>query len=162
MDELELKNFLIKMVQVYGTTWNEHETYVRTQSDAQEEEMKAKFANDVDKFAWQKVKPPVDWFDEFTKLLAPLFDKYVTEKKRVYGGSVRRSFGFPSKFNGIENPIETNVELKNKNRAEVYFKTETKFKDEYLFVLLRKSDEWRIDSYKGRRYGNEKWDNQIL
>ena len=161
MEELELKNSLIKMVQVYGTTWNEHETYVLTQSKAQKE-ARPTFDNDTDKFAWLKENPQVDWFDEFSKLVAPLFDKYVTEKKRVYGGRVQRSFGFPSQFNGIENPIETSVELKNKNRAEVYFKTETKFKDEYLFVLLRKSNEWRIDSYKGRRYGGEKWDNKIL
>ena len=161
MEELELKNSLIEMVQVYGTTWNEHETYVRTQSEAQDE-LRPMFDNDVDKFAWLKENPQINWFDEFRKLLTPLFDKYVTEKKRVYGGRNVGSFGFPSKFNGIENPIEASVEFKNKNRAEVYFKTETKFKDEYIFVLLRKFDEWRIDSYKGCRYGNGKWDNKIL
>lgn len=36
-------------------------------------------------------------------------------------------------------------------------KTNTHFEDEYLFIVLKKADEWRIDSYKNRRYGNEKW-----
>ena len=48
-----------------------------------------------------------------------MFDEYCTDKKRVYGGKNIRSFGFPVKFHGIENPTETDVILKNKNRAEV-------------------------------------------
>jgi hypothetical protein len=80
----------------------------------------------------------------------------------VYGGKNTHSFGWPVNFNGMDNPIETDVVFKNKNRAEIYFKTETKFNDEYLFIVLKKNNEWRIDSYKGRRYGEEKWDNKIL
>lgn len=66
------------------------------------------------------------------------------------------------KFNGVEDSVETSVELKNKNRAEVYIKTKTNFDDEYLFVLLRKADEWKIDSYKNKRYRSEKWQNKLL
>ncbi|EAH0358306.1 hypothetical protein D3H00_13905, partial [Listeria monocytogenes] len=46
--------------------------------------------------------------------------------------------------------------------AEVYIKTKTNFDDEYLFVLLRKADEWKIDSYKNKRYRSEKWQNKLL
>ncbi|MEJ6519136.1 hypothetical protein PQI64_05270 [Shewanella bicestrii] len=41
-------------------------------------------------------------------------------------------------------------------------KTNTHFEDEYLFIVLKKADEWCIDSYQNRRYGNEKWSAQIL
>ncbi|MFV0594124.1 NTF2 fold immunity protein [Shewanella sp.] len=87
----------------------------------------------------------------------PLFDGFCTDKPRVYGGKVRNCFGFPSKFNGCDHPLELQVSFKNKNRAEIYIKTNTPFEDEYLFIVLKKADEWRIDSYKNRRYGNEKW-----
>ena len=152
---------LIKKVQEFGTKWNEYENYVLTQSDIQKKS-RPTFENNEEKFAWLKENPQTNWFDEFSKLIAPLFDTYCTDKKRVYGGKEHRSIGFPSKYDGIENSVATSIEFKNKNRVEIYFRTETKFKDEYLFVLLRKADEWKIDSYKGRRYGKEKWDNQIL
>lgn len=161
MDEQALKEQLIETAQAFGSKWNEHEAYVLAQSKAQKE-ARPQFASDEEKFAWLKANPQTDWFEEFSKLVTPLFDAYCTDKQRVYGGKNPGTFGFPQKFNGIETPVDTSVAFKNKNRAEVYFKTETKFKDEYLFVMLRKANQWRIDSYKGRRYGSEKWDNKIL
>ena len=161
MEKRELKESLLEMVQTFGTKWNEHEDYVRTQSALQDKACPT-FENDAEKFAWLKANPQTNWFEELRKLISPLFDAYCTDKNRVYGGKNVRRISFPTRYNGIENPVETGVELKNKNRAEVYIKTETKFKDEYLFIVLCKAEQWRIDSYKGRRYGDEKWDNQIL
>jgi hypothetical protein len=160
MTEQELKNYLINFVQEFATKRNTYEKYVREQDEAQGPF--PYFDSDAERLTWLKEHPQIDWFDEFRKLLEPLYETYVTNKQRVYGGPKGYSFGFPPKFDGIENPVEANVELKNKNRAEVYFKTETDFEDEYLFVMLRKADEWKIDSYKVRMYGEEKWDNKIL
>ncbi|GHT22415.1 hypothetical protein FACS189430_04160 [Bacteroidia bacterium] len=159
--ESEHKETLIQFVQEYATKRNEIEDYVREQSKKQDESRPV-FTNNEEKWAWLKANPQTNWFEKFSELLAPIFDTHCTDKNRVYGGKNTHSFGFPVKFNGIDKPIETDVIFKNKNRAEVYFKTETKFTDEYLFIVLRKNNEWRIDSYKGRRYGNEKWDNKIL
>lgn len=161
MNEQQLKEYLVKLAQEYGSKWNEYEDSVREQSEAEMAAM-PEFADAEEQFAWFKENKPTDWHEELSKWVGPLFDRYCTDKKRVYGGKNVRSFGFPAKFNGIGSPVETSVDLKNKNRAEVYFKTKTAFQDEYLFVLLRKAGQWKIDSYKGRRFGDEKWDNRIL
>lgn len=140
-----------------ASKWNVIEDNIYQQYEQEEAEIKNKAIGDEFHYAKR-----TDWIDQFLNLISPLFDEYCTAKDRVYGGKNRQNFGFPVKFNGIEKPIETKVELKNKNRAEVFIKTETLFNDEYLFVLLRKSDVWKIDNYKNRRYGNEKWNAQIL
>jgi len=161
MNEQELKQHLLNIVQEFASKRNEAENYVR-EHDKLQDASRPTFKTDEEKWKWFKENPQTNWFDEFSKLLSPLIDIYCTDKRRVYGGKNGYSFGFPVQYNGIENPVETSVEIKNKNRAEVYIKTDTNFKDEYLFVLLRKKDEWKIDNYKGRRYGNTKWDNKIL
>lgn len=157
LDEAELKNHLVKKVKEYGSKWNSIEDNIYKQHEQEEIELKERYTGNEIHYAQR-----TDWFDKFSSLISPLFDEYCTNKQRVYGGTNRHSFGFPIKYNGIEKPIQTNVEIKNKNRAEVYIKTETNFSDEYLFVLIRKTDTWKIDNYKNRRYGNEKWNTQIL
>lgn len=161
MNEQELQIHLIQLVHEYGAKRNRIEAAIRERHQAEETAIPS-FNTDEDRIAWQKEHPPIDWFAEFRRQLEPVFDFYCTNKKRVYGGKNISSFGFPVKFNGIEHPVETGVEFKNKNRAEVYIQTATNFQDEYLFVVLRKAGQWKIDSYKYRRYGVEKWDNGIL
>lgn len=161
MNEEQLKKELIAKVQEFAIKRDKIENYVREQSELQDASL-PKFATDEEKWKWLKENPQTNWFREFEKELAPIFDEYCTDKNRVYGGKNVYCFGFPTKFDGIENYIDASVELKNKNRAEVYFKTESDFEDEYLFVVLRKNDTWKIDSYKNRCYGDEKWDNKIL
>jgi hypothetical protein len=160
MNEHISEKELIEFVQAFAAKWNMYERDIFDKSEA--EEKMPMFEKVEERNAWLQNHKRVDWFDEFGKLLTPLFEQYCTDKKRVYGGPDGRSFGFPAKFNGIENPIETQVTIKNKNRAEVYFKTKTSFKDEYLFVLLCKNGQWKIDNYKQRMYEEEKWENQIL
>ncbi|WP_019424396.1 NTF2 fold immunity protein [Paenibacillus sp. OSY-SE] len=157
MDQQELNKHLVHIVQEYGSKWNNIEDHIYKQYEQEEAELREKYTGDEYHYVQR-----TDWHEQFSGLIGPIFVEYCTDKKRVYGGRSRQSFGFPVKFNGIEHFIETNVELKNKNRAEVYFKTETNFNDEYLFVLLRKADTWKIDNYKNRRYGNEKWNTCIL
>lgn len=139
-DEKEFKGYLIQLPLVYATQMNEIESDIYQKS-----------SKDKD----------TDYFSEFKKRYLPVFEAFCSDKKRVYGGQAN-SYGFPSKFDGIEKAIETKVELKNKNRAEVYFKTENNFEAEYLFVLVRKNGTWRIDNAKDRWYGNEKWSSMIL
>ena len=160
IDKEKIERELIKIVQDFGTKWNIYEWDIFEKSNA--EEKMPYFAQEENRVAWLKEHTLTNWFNEFSKLLKPLFEQYCTDKKRVYGGPKVKSFGFPSKFNGIENPIECKVDVKSRTRTEVYFKTETKFSDEYLFVLLYKNSQWKIDNYKNRRYGNKRWENQIL
>lgn len=138
--ETELKDFLISLVLEYARVMNkiENEIYLKAENE-----------------------PKKDFFPEFKELYLPVFEKYCTEKLRVYGGKAN-SYGIPTKFDGIEDYIESSVELKNKNRAEVYFKTQNDFDAEYLFVLLRKDNLWRIDSAKERWYEAVKWKSIIL
>ena len=92
-----------------------------------------------------------------------VFEAYCTDKKRVYGGNPR-SFGCPPEYSGIESAYEIKVEFKNERKAEVIFKTETKeFGDTgYLFVVVKKKNGWKIDSYKRWSNWKKKWVNGIL
>lgn len=157
MDEAALKMHLVGRVRAFGEKWNLIENDIYTRSREEEQSLRAQYPGIEYHFASRS-----DWFTPFGERTAPLFDEYCTDKRRVYGGKNPGSFGFPSKFNGIDDPLDVNVEIKTKSRAEVYIKTPTQFKDEYLFVMLKKAGEWRIDSYKQRRYGHEKWDSAIL
>ncbi|MCL1088572.1 RhsIA family immunity protein [Shewanella profunda] len=157
MDDLELKEYLTQRILSFCDRWNVIENNIRTQHDAEEDTLKREFPEQEYHYAKR-----TDWFAILSERISPLFDEFCTEKRRVYGGKVRKSFGYPSKFNGCGEPLEVHVELKIKSRAEIYIKTNTSFDDEYLFVALKKSGDWLIDSYKKRRYGNEKWDLQIL
>lgn len=146
-NENELKQSLIHFVQEFGRKWNEIERDIYKKSNNE-----------------KSTKVQTDWFITLKELRYPLYEHYCTDKKRAYGGKKNcNSFGFPAKYNGIENPIKTSVELKTKSRAEVYIKTNIDiFKDEYLFIILKKQKNWKIDSYKHRRYENIKWDLAIL
>lgn len=141
--EEELKKYLLSMALYYGSKMNEIENYIYKSSKE------------------NKGKQGFDSFGEFRKLYLPVFEAFASDKKRVYGGQAN-SFGFPSKYDGIENSTETFVTPKNKNRAEVYFKTNNNFEAEYLFVLVRKNNLWKIDNIKDRWYGNEKWSSTIM
>ncbi len=142
MNEGELKEYLQNMVLEYASKMNE----------LQNRFMKL-----------EHEEPDVNHFPAYKKEYSALFEKYCTNRKRAYGGH-GDSFGFPAQYDKIEEATEKSVELKHKSRAEVYFKTQNFFQSEYLFVVLRKNDEWKIDSYKElqNRYSDAKWENMIL
>ncbi|CAI3952290.1 NTF2 fold immunity protein [Commensalibacter communis] len=156
-EDTALQDKILSMVIDFASQWNVIETDIRNQMDAEEAIILQKNDGVYDHYA-----PRTDWFSLLNEQISPLIDHFCTEKPRIYGGKTQRSFGFPSKFNGIETAEKTAVEIKSKSRIEVYFKTTTMFDDEYLFVVLKKAGEWKIDGYKNRRYHKEKWDNQIL
>ena len=140
MEETELKNYLINFVLEFCSKMNELEREIVEKAES---------------------NPGKDYFPEYRNRYLPIFEEYCSDKKRVYAGKAD-SYGEPTQYDGIENSIEQNTELKTKSRAEVYFKTQNSFDAEYLFVVLRKNNEWRVDSFKLRWFGNEKWDSGIL
>lgn len=157
MDERDLKAHLLGRVLEYGGGWNAVERDIYEKFQQEDEELRQKYPGGEYNYAQR-----TDWFALFAERISPLFDACCTDKKRVYGGKSSRSFGFPAKFAGIEQPAATEVTLKTKSRAEVHVTTETDMEDEYLFVLLKKGNAWKIDSYKGRTRGDEKWQNMLL
>ncbi|MBK8804022.1 MAG: hypothetical protein IPN71_18595 [Fibrobacteres bacterium] len=79
----------------------------------------------------------VDIFEEFRKEYNPIFLRYATSKKRVYGGQAN-SFGKPTRYDGILIETDGQATLKSKTKAEVYFKTENSFAAEYLLCYKKR------------------------
>ena len=140
MSEPVTAQHLIGIALEYATAMNAIERDIAAQSAANREE---------------------DFFPAFEARYRPVFEAYTTSKRRVWGGQAD-VYGTPSKFDGIETATESTATLKNKNRAEVYFKTDNVFKAEYLFVLLQEAGEWKIDNAKYRWYNAAKWSPLIL
>ena len=109
----------------------------------------------------EEIGPQKDYFSEYKEKYIPIFNKYCSDKKRIYGGQAT-SYGTPTKFDGIENYIESRIEIKNKNRIEAYYKTNNGFDAEYLFIVFKKNNLCRIDNAKKRWYGKEEWRAIIL
>lgn len=141
MDEQELKEYLSNFVLEFATKMNELGNRIYEQS---------------------RVDRQTDWFEEYNKQYLPIFRAYCTVKERVYAGK-KDSFGSPQ-YLGIASADEITVDFKNERKAEVIFKTKTKeFGDtRYLFVVVKKKDGWKIDSYKRWSNWKQKWVNQIL
>ena len=144
MEEQELKQYLSDLVLEFAIKMNEIETDIYLKSEKDEDDEK-------------------DWFEEYNKRYRAVFEAYCTDKKRVYGGNPH-SFGYPPQYSGIESAYEIKVEFKNERKAEVIFKTETKELGDtgYLFVVVKKKNGWKIDSYKEWSNWKKKWVNGIL
>jgi hypothetical protein len=97
----------------------------------------------------------IDCFAVYKKEYNPVFQQYTTTKKRAYGGQAN-SFGEPTKYDGIEKNTVGQLNPKTKSRVEVVFKTDNSVKAEYLFVVLKKKEGWRIDNAK------YKWNNALI
>ena len=95
-----------------------------------------------------------------------LFNKFCTIRKRVYGGPEGSiSARYPSKFDGIHRNSPYTIIQKSKSRIEVVFEnilSVNSMKQDYMFVLLKKAGDWKIDSYKSKLPEQVKWDNGIL
>ncbi|PWF24916.1 NTF2 fold immunity protein [Corticimicrobacter populi] len=101
---------------------------------------------------------------KYRALYCDIFYRYCTDRERKYGGPHGpKSAGMPTKYNGIDADAPCQVVQKNKNRIEVTWDIRnTILPRKTLFVLVRRDQQWRIDSYKYLSDGNEKWDNGIL
>ncbi|WP_160716892.1 NTF2 fold immunity protein [Chitinophaga solisilvae] len=103
----------------------------------------------------------IDHFAVYREAYDPVFQQFTTDKRRVYGGQAT-SFGWPPKYDGITQETTGKAEIKSKSKAEVYFQTNNRCSAEYLFVLHRKADEWRIDNVKYKWFYNGKWSSLIM
>lgn len=99
---------------------------------------------------------------EFPEELEARYDEiiqaYCTHKKRAYvDGCI--SFGEPPAYVNVHPDTIEQVEYKTKSRAHV----ETSYVDKkaYLFVVLKKSGEWRIDSVKWKIFSSD-WENTLI
>jgi len=144
-NEDELKSYLLDLTTTYAIKMNQHEEQ-----------------------AYQAIqKREADWMP-FKQSYQEIFQAFCTNKKRVYGGQFN-AIGITPKYCGVDTSCEKSVTLKNKSRAEVYFKVSEDEKnkssllknDAFLFVVLRKNNVWRIDSFK-YQFLSEKWGNGIL
>lgn len=121
--------------------------------------------NEIENYIFESVKSnprsDIDIFIEYKKLFNPVFKNYVTSKKRVIGGHAN-SYGRPTKYDGIVNETLGQVTLTSNCKAEIYFKTESNFKAEYLFTLYIEEDNWKIDNVKYKWFNKEKWKPLIM
>jgi hypothetical protein len=103
----------------------------------------------------------IDCFAVYKKEYNPVFQQYTTTKKRAYGGQAN-SFGEPTKYDGIEKNTVGQLNPKTKSRVEVVFKTDNSVKAEYLFVVLKKKEGWRIDNAKYKWNNAPIWKSLIM
>ncbi|MBC3872915.1 NTF2 fold immunity protein [Undibacterium flavidum] len=87
-----------------------------------------------------------------------ILSKYCTSKERKYGGHPDH-YGMPTRYAGICESAILEKNTLNRNRIEITAKSEY-LDTVYMFVLLKKTDGWRIDSLKTKR--SEGWDNALL
>jgi len=138
----DLENHLIQVAQEYAIKMNEIE-------------------NHIFETAQTDIEGKTDYFVAYGKLYNPVFQQYASNKKRVYGGKAS-SYGRPTQYDGIVAETIGQANLKTKNSAEIYFKTDNDFEAEYLFILHKESDNWKIDSVKCKWYNEEKWEQIIM
>lgn len=97
--------------------------------------------------------------DYLNRTFYKIFEEFCTKKIRKFGGQPY-SYGKPTKYSGIcsETIIEANQ--MSDNRIEIIAKSNYFLETIYKFVLLKKSDGWKIDSLKTKR--GEKWQMILL
>ncbi len=93
-----------------------------------------------------------------------IFERSCTIKRRAYGGpDGPLSAGIPTKYEGVDEQALTSVDLKTSSRAEVFFQAKGEVVNyKFVFVVLKKSGDWRIDGYKYQFDGEDKWNVGIL
>lgn len=140
--ENDLKEYLFSLVLCYTKEMNKIEKY-----------MDEKSAN--------ADQNNLNLFEEYRQLYNPIFTAFASDKTRAYGGKAN-SFGYPTKFDGIEEYIEKEIIFKTKSKAEVIFRTNNRFQAAYQFIIIRKNEKWRIDNAKYNWYHKDKWKPLIL
>lgn len=102
---------------------------------------------------------PKESYSEFVKKYYDVFNKYCTTRERKYGGHPY-SWARHGQYQGAtRETVETVNEVKP-NRVEVIIKGGQLPDNKFMFVVLKKAGEWKIDSAKS---GNEdEWDIHYL
>jgi len=85
--------------------------------------------------------------------------KYCTSKDRKYGGHPS-NFGKPTKYSGVSEDSMMGFEKVTERRIEVIAKSDYFIETIYMFVVLNKSGDWKIDGIKTK--DGDGWDNDFL
>lgn len=92
---------------------------------------------------------------EFKEKYYDVFNKYCTKRSRKYGGHPY-SWSRHGQYIGVSKENEQSVKEINSNRVEIIIKGGQFPDNKFMFVVLKKAGEWRIDSAKS---GDEiEWD----
>ncbi|MDO4880635.1 MAG: NTF2 fold immunity protein [Capnocytophaga sp.] len=108
---------------------------------------------------------PREFFDRQTKIRIPIYQEYITDRERKYGGAQCRSVGFPPKFDPTKETI-TDIQITSKKASiftdRVY--AGMNYKREYKYKLVE--GRWLLDVIKQQfqpKNGDiEKWENVII
>ena len=97
--------------------------------------------------------------EDLNEMYYKTLNKYCTSKDRKYGGKPDSSSSTP-KYAGINEETILDVKQVKNNRIELIANSKNIFDTKYMFVLLKKGDEWLIDSLKYE--GLKSWTNDFL
>ena len=103
----------------------------------------------------RKIIPKVT-LKEYEKIYYEIFEKYCTSKKRVYGG-FPSSFERHGQYRGINKKSIVSSNIINKKRIEVIANGGVYPGNKFLFVLMFKNNEWKIDSAKTQLEEGDEW-----
>ena len=93
--------------------------------------------------------------------VAIIINKYCTPKKRLMSNPHSISRGLEGTYTYDPNEEKVvDAKIEKPNRICVFTYKEERYY--CCYVLLRKANEWLIDSKKSRFYEDEKWDNSYL
>lgn len=117
---------------------------------------------DIRDKSMQNADDKTDWFLEFEKQYLLLCHKYCTTKKRVYrraGYSLAEPY-----YYGIDVSKDICTDLQNDKQAQITFRFNSRSMGEvqYLFVLFKKKEGWRIDNVKRWSGWKKKWVSHVL
>ena len=104
-------------------------------------------------------------YDKQTELRIPIYEEYITNRERKYGGAKYGSHGLPVKYDPSKETI-TKVQISGK-KASIFTDREysiMNYKREYKYKLVE--GRWLLDVIKQQFLSNngepEKWENVII
>ena len=99
---------------------------------------------------------------ERNKIIANIFDKYITPKVRKYGDPVIRSYGNDGIYNyDPEKEIIESIEISG-NKAIVNAIREEPFRETFQYTLRKTDKVWLIDSKKIYSTWEKKWKRGVI
>lgn len=101
------------------------------------------------------------WQEKQNAIRQKIYQEYITQRERKYGGVEHFSVGFPPKYDPKKETI-TNILIDNKKASVFTDKSYAglPYEVEYKFKIV--GEKWLIDVIKKRLKGKEKWDNVII
>jgi len=98
-------------------------------------------------------------YDDFKNGYYDIFERHCTTRERKYGGEPT-SWSKQGRYVGVTKESVCSVDEVSDSRVEVVVEGGEFPDNKFLFVLLRKGDQWLIDSAKWGDYDD--WDTHYL